>query len=80
MKRIAKRILNAYLAVVASRTLEFILTMAFMFYFSVSLSMYNNGCEIWHEKPHSIIFFAPMGIVLLATVISFLVHLLKNNE
>lgn len=80
MKPLIRRLIKTYLSVQASRTLEFIISMAFMFYFVVSLSMYFNGCEMWRAMPQSVIFFVPMGVVVIATLATVVVCWLKGDD
>ena len=80
MKRIVKRFFKAYLACLASHTLELLFSLGGMFYFSVCISMYYNGNEMWHQKPHDIIFFAPMVVMLVVGLLTFVFHYVKAKE
>lgn len=80
MKRIVKRFLKAYLACIASNMLDLMFSLGGLFYFSVCTSMYYDGNEMWHQKPHDIIFFAPMAIMLVVTLLTFVFHFIKAKE
>ncbi len=75
MKRyVYAKAMKAFYKSIHSGVLNTVLDLAALFYFLVCLNMYFQGNAVWREKPHNVVFFAPMMVVCVVAVCVMFYH------